>query len=398
MARGPALINKDTLSYICTNKGVSPTFIVSRTKCSPNKVNLWLNPTEPALPTINQAKSIASCLHIPFAGLYMNSQDIPLKRIPNIKNLRTMQGATIDDSALNIAVIDVLQERDFLLDANAQFEISTPSFEPIVPLSANPEIWARSIRKQLCLSIEKQFKCTSARQFYLYLREKIEQSGVFVHCFLDVAVECARGFAIYESQLPIIAINDEDRPPAKSFTLIHELVHLYKRESSYCNDMVSSANAYAEEIFCNAIAGELLVPEIELKIYINNRAFRKPYSLTDIREIANHFSVSREVIIRRLLNLGVIDSMGYDTYAAELQHEIDLEREERRNARKNGKTITIPRDISREAIDRTSPSVSRIMYQGFKEEVFSKQDIARHLGIAQKHVNKYLWEVAKWNR
>ncbi len=397
MARGSALIDKETLSYICTNKGVSQTFIVSRTKCDPVKVNLWLNPTEPALPTINQAKALASCLHIPFAALYMKSQDIPLNRIPNIRSLRTLQGTTIDDSALNIAVIDVLQERAFLIATNEQFEISIPVFSPTVPSSDNPAVWAGAIREQLGLSLERQFKCTSARQFYLYLREVIEESGAFVHCFTDVPVECARGFAIFEEQLPIIGINDEDRPPAKSFTLIHELVHLYKRDSSYCNDMLSLANAAAEEVFCNSVAGELLVPEKALKIYMKSQEYRYPYALSDIRNIANHFSVSREVIIRRLLNTREINQVEYDTYAAEFRYELEQEREERRNARKNGVKITIPKNISREAVDRTSPSVSKILYHGFTEEVFSKQDIARHLGIAQKHINKYLSEVAKWS-
>ena len=398
MARGSALINKDTFSYICTKKGVSPEFIVSRTNCNHEKVILWLSPSDPSLPTINQAKSIASCLHIPFAGLYMNSQDIPLQRIPNIKNLRTLQGTAIDDSALNIAVIDVLQERAFLLEANNQFEINTTVFSPTVPTSNDPLIWARSIREQLGLSLERQFSCTSTRQFYLYLREAIEKSGVFVHCFTDVTVECARGFAIYEEKLPVIGVNDEDRPPAKSFTLVHELVHLYKRDSSYCNDMVSLPNAAAEEIFCNAVAGELLVPEKALGIFINTHTFSIPFSLSNIKDIAEHFSVSREVIIRRLLKMGKIDSTEYETYAAEFQREIEHEREERRSARKNGIPISIPKNVSREAVDRTSPSVSRILYHGFTEEVFSKQDIARHLGIAQKHINKYLLEVAKWSR
>ncbi len=398
MARGSALINKDTLSYICSKKGVSSEFVVSRTNYKHEKVILWLNPSDPTLPTINQAKSIASCLHIPFAGLYMNSQDIPLQRIPNIKNLRTLQGAAIDDSALNIAVIDILQERAFLIEANNQFEINTTVFSPTVPTSNDPLIWARSIREQLGLSLERQFSCTSTRQFYLYLREAIEKSGVFVHCFTDVTVECARGFAIYEGILPVIGVNDEDRPPAKSFTLVHELVHLYKRDSSYCNDMVSLPNAATEEIFCNAVAGELLVPEKALGIYINTHAFSIPFSLSNIIDMAEHFSVSREVIIRRLLKMGKIDSTEYETYAAEFQREIEREREERRSARKNGIPISIPKNVSREAIDRTSPSVSRILYLGFTEEVFSKQDIARHLGIAQKHINKYLLEVAKWSR
>ena len=397
MARGTALINKDTLSYICTNKGVSPAFIVSRTKCSLAKVGVWLNPTETALPTINEAKKIARCLHIPFAGLYMNSRDIPLKRIPSIKNLRTIQDASHDDSALNVAVIDVLQERDFLIAANEQFEVSQPVFSPVVPSSDDPAIWANSIREQLGLSLEIQFKCDSTRKFYLFLREAIEKSGVFVHCFTDVAVECTRGFAIYEEQLPVIGINDADRSPAKSFTLIHELIHLYKRESSYCNDMVNSPDTAAEEVFCNAVAGKLLVPEKALKIYIKSCGFGDPYSLSDIQKIAEHFSVSREVIVRRLLDMGKINSEEYDTYMAEFRYEIDRVQEERRNARKNGIGKTIPQNISRDAIDRTSPSVSKILYHGYKEEVFSKQDIARHLGIAQQHVNKYLREVAKWN-
>ena len=29
--------------------------------------------------------------------------------------------------------------------------------------------------------------------------------------------------------------------------------------------------------------------------------------------------------------------------------------------------------------------------------MYSKRDIAQHLGIAQKHVDKFLREVSKWN-
>ena len=82
------------------------------------------------LPTIKQAKTIATCLHIPFAGLYMNPKDIPLQRIPSLKNMRTLFGGsnTEDDSALNIAVVDLLMERDFLIAANQELNIPTISF------------------------------------------------------------------------------------------------------------------------------------------------------------------------------------------------------------------------------------------------------------------------------
>lgn len=90
----------------------------------------------------------------------------------------------------------------------------------------------------------------------------------------------------------------EDRPPAKSFTLIHELVHLLKRESSLCNDMTHMATIAGEEVFCNVVAGELLVPTKVLKIILRDKQFTESYSVSDIQKIANRFSVSREVIIR----------------------------------------------------------------------------------------------------
>lgn len=399
MARVVALINKETLAYICNRKGISNSFIVDRTKLNADKVALWVDASDPTLPTIKQAKSIANCMHVPFAGLYMNPSDIPLKQIPSVKNMRTMYGTyNEDNSALNIAMIDLLLERDFLVSARTEFEQDIPVFAPCIPHSTDPIEWANSIRSQFEISIEKQYKCSSSRQFYVYLRNQIENKGVFIQCFTDVPLECARGFALYESTLPVIGVNDDDRPPAKSFTIIHELVHLMKRESSLCNDMTNTSQTLNEEVFCNAVAGELLVPERVLNIMLKNGQYVPPYSKDDIMQISKHFSVSRDVIIRRLLDLNEIDQLEYETYASLFRREVEKEHEEQREARKNGMTVGIPRNISRETIDRTSPSISRVLYYGFGEEYYSKQDIARHLGIDQKHVNKFLMEVSTWSK
>ncbi|MFR8087554.1 MAG: ImmA/IrrE family metallo-endopeptidase [Lachnospirales bacterium] len=393
-----ALINKDTLAYICREKGVSSDFIANKTKISATKLALWLTPTDSTLPTIKQAKKLASCLHIPFAGLYMNSTDIPLKNIPNVRNMRTMMGtSSSDDSALNIAMIDVLLERDFLLNANNELGLITKPFLPVVPKENDPKIWANAIREQFSISLEQQYKCNSTRQFYLYLREKIESGGLFIPCFTDVPIDIARGFAFYFEDLPIIGVNNEDRPPAKSFSIIHELVHLYKRESSICNDMNNSVATKEEEVFCNAVAGELLVPQDAINIVLSSNNYSAPYSKEDVKHMAERFSVSREVIIRRLLDLNKISKIEYDTYADLFRQEVDQEREKQRTDRKNGIQNSIPRNISREAIDRTSPAVSKALYRGYVEEIYSKQDIARHLNIDQKHINSFLKEVAKWN-
>ena len=118
-------INKNTLAYIFEGKKVSKDYVISKTNLKPDKLDKWLNADDELLPTINQAKSIALCLHIPFAGFYMNPEHVKLKSIPTIKNYRTMYGGVeIDDSAINIAMQDLLREKDFLIESSIENLVS----------------------------------------------------------------------------------------------------------------------------------------------------------------------------------------------------------------------------------------------------------------------------------
>lgn len=394
-----AAINKGTLACIFEGKKVSKEYVVSKTGVKPEKLDKWLDEADALLPTIRQAKDIATCLHIPFAGFYMNPEYVKprLKSIPSVKNYRTLYGGVeVDDSAINIAMLDLMSERDFLIESSTENNLSLPPFTMSIVLRDDPILWARRIRELLGVQLDEQYKCASPRKFYLYLREKVEAAGIFVHCFTDVPMEMARALAIYDSAMPIIGLNDEDRPPAKSFSMIHELVHIFKRESSLCNDMRSIRS---EEVFCNAVAGEFLVPREALESTLKIRDMHATYTKQDIVYLADKFSVSKEVIIRRLLDARYIDDTVYETYADEFRRDIELQKEERRIAKQEGRTLPGPKKVmSREAIDRTSSAVCKVLVAGYGNDIYSKQDIARHLGISQKHVNKFLAEVSLWSR
>lgn len=398
MTRNYALINKETLALICAKKSASHEYISQKTKLKIDRVERWVSPSDIALPTIRQAKLIASCLHIPFAGLYMEPNDIPVKALPKVVNRRSFPSShSEDDSALNIAMYDLLLARDFLIAANAELGIHCVEFAPTSPKCNDPIIWAKSIRDFFEISLEKQYKSPSPRQFYLYLRNQVENKGVFIHCFTDVPIEDARGFAIYDQLYPIVGINDEDRPPAKSFSIIHEIVHLYKRESSLCNDMFNPHSKQSEEVFCNAVAGELLVPTEALAVVLKKGHYTKPYSKDIIAAIANRFSVSREVVVRRLMDTGRIGELEYHTYMDDFTRELEVEREKQRIARQNGAKSGFHKDVGLTAFDRTSPSICRALYAGFVDDIYSKRDIAHHLSISEKHIDRFLSEVSKWN-
>ena len=94
-----------------------------------------------------------------------------------------------------------------------------------------------------------------------------------------------------------------------------------------------------------------------------------------------------------------ISEIEYQTYSEELRKELEKNREEQRNARKNGNYSGIPKNMSREAFDRTSPAVCRNLYQGYSEDIYSKLDIAHHLihfATSDKNLSICFWSMFRW--
>ena len=238
-ARVDASINKETLGFICSQIGVSTDYLSQRTNQDESKILAWIDTTNLSLPTLIQAKSVAKILKVPFAALYMDKDKLPIKQLPKLRNLRSMlYDIPRDDSSLNLAIMDLILHHDFLASTEAELEIAPPLLSlPVISDSASVPDCAKAIREFFGLELNAQFKLTSTRQFYLYVRQQIESKGVFIHSFTGVDVEIARGVAIFNETAPIIGINDNDRYPAKTFSIIHELVHIMKRQSTMCNEM-----------------------------------------------------------------------------------------------------------------------------------------------------------------
>lgn len=354
MPRTGVLINKETLFHICSQIGVSNAFIAQRTHISETLIEQWLDVNVDVLPTINQAKILARILHVPFASLYMNKNNVTIRHLTNIRNLRTMpDGIVVDDSALNLAIVDLFRACDLLHSSGNELGLAEPHIDlPVISDSAIPTDYACVIRSFFGLELIDQYRLASTRQFYLYIRRKLEEKGIFIHCFTGIAVEAVRGIALFNETTPIIGINDDDRYPAKTFSIIHELVHILKRQSTLCNDMYSSFTVQQEEVFCNAVAGEVLVPANALDAYFNAHAIYR-VSLDIIKTIAERFSVSREVIVRRMYDTGRLTKDSYDTFTNEITLSFEQKREAERIARSEGRLQSIPRNMSREAIDKT---------------------------------------------
>jgi len=169
---------------------------------------------------------------------------------------------------------------------------------------------AQSIRESLEFALGEYRRFHADDEAFAFLRNKAEAAGIFVllvgnlgsyHTAIDL--ETFRGFAISDDIAPFIVINDQDAKAAWSFTLLHELAHLWLGQTG-----VSGASAERRiERFCNDVAGELLVPGDELGEL--RAAIRRGLDVTAeaIGVFAGDRNVSRSMVAYKLFRADLID-------------------------------------------------------------------------------------------
>ena len=76
----------------------------------------------------------------------------------------------------------------------------------------------------------------------------------------DIDARVFRGFALADPVAPFVVVNEKDSRTAWSFTLLHELAHLWLGQTG-----VSGYDGEAEvEKFCDAVAARFLLDPQEL--------------------------------------------------------------------------------------------------------------------------------------
>jgi Zn-dependent peptidase ImmA (M78 family) len=124
-----------------------------------------------------------------------------------------------------------------------------------------------------------------------------------INVFETYLAEDVAGTLVKEAEKdPLILLNQADHPNRKRFTAAHEIGHFVKRaDAAYeyvdRRDTLSSIGHVPDEIYANAFAANLLMPEDEVR-----RLDRE--GLGDA-EMARRFGVSRDVMSFRRQNLGL---------------------------------------------------------------------------------------------
>ena len=268
-------------------------------------------------PSRPQLCKIAKTYRRPLLTFYLTA---PPQRSDRGTDFRTTGAAVSQkDDALLDAVLRDIQARQEMLTSilEDEDELERLPFVGSCSLGDDVEQVAATIRKSLHLPEGPEGRPASADDLFKFLRAKTEALGVYVLLVGDlgshhsaVSEEVFRGFALADPRVPFIVINDQDARTARSFTLLHELAHLYLGASGVSGtpDPVSGNSPTAKvEQFCNDVASYVLLPRSfeprrPLALVQNNASAALRY----IEHTAKSWKVSEPFVAFRLGRLGWI--------------------------------------------------------------------------------------------
>lgn len=229
---------------------------------------------------------------------------------------------------------------------------------------------AQGVRKYLGVGIETQIRWANTEMALEKWRSAVEEKGIFVFkdAFRDDDIS---GFCIYDPEFPVIYINNSMPNTRQIFTLFHELTHLLfgtggvdKQNDAFLRRMRGDNRRI--EVLCNRFTGEFLVPKEDFDKIIS----RVRVDEEAINKFAKRYKVSREVILRKCLDRGLVDKTYYDERSAHWIKEA-RERHRRRTGGNYYSNITT----------YLGNSYLNMVFKSYYHKRFGADQLAQYLGV-----------------
>ncbi len=306
-------LNPQVLQWARSTLGLSRQDVALRLKKSEDEIRAWEEGSDS--PTYSQLENLAYNVYKRPVAIFF-FPEIPTEDTPKA-DFRTLPESVVDDLPpqlikmyrkakvyqLNLAE---LYEHELPLEKNViqKFELTYAS--DVSTLVTN-------LRQFLKVDINVQKQWSSYDEALKVWRQRLEDLGVFV--FKDAFKhDDYSGFCLYDPQYPVVFVNNSLPKSRQIFTLFHELAHLLFKSGG----IDAKAKGYFRrltgdysrlEVKCNEFAGEMLMPMDVLK--------REHLDIDEktMARLANKYKVSREVILRKYLNLSLIDETQYRKWA-----------------------------------------------------------------------------------
>ncbi len=372
--RGALKISHTIFRWARESAGLSLEIAAKRIGVKPTRLQEWEDIQ--ALPTSRQLENAADAYRRPVATFFLA---VPPAEPPLPIDFRAATDAKHDLSPETRLAI---RRARWLKSIYAELMEGSANVTEIPRLEhGKPESIAEAIRGWFASAL-KEVSGKQPSEALRVWRHAIESEGLLVFQF-PMPTDEAHAFSLADD-IPTIVLNSGDAYTRRIFSAVHELAHLILREPGLCNpsESITTQRLGDVEIRCNAAAGMALVPDAAL---LNHAAVARLRRRVDVLEIldpiARTFAVSREVVLRRLLELDLVSLSTFRRAMKELQHEFA----ERQLLKKKSKVIVKP---STKAVARLGRKFVTEALAAHERGAISDSDLSEYLGVRLQHLEK----------
>ena len=378
----PALINPNMLSWTRTFMGLDLDYVAEKARIEYDRLVQWEGGS--SRPTVAQLRKLAKVYRFSIAVFYLPVP--PDLKLPRPKDRRFLPGfeQPVISPELSFEFRWASERREIAIELLANTGATPKRFDAQVSFRNEPERVGESIREILDITYDEQTTWRDSRVAFNAWRDKVERLNILVFQAPDVPLQAMRGYSMLFDALPIIGVNRKDTYNARSFTLLHEMTHLLIRMESLC-DMEEEHGGLSGpdkqiEVFCNNVAGCTLVPEQNLLTEDSIVSATDPEDEGEnaIKNLARKYSVSREVIVRRMLTLGMVNEGFYRA-----KHE-QYNREYAATHRPSGGFV----HPVVEAFSASGKDFVGLVLENFNQGLITTSDVSDILGLKVKHLER----------
>ena len=383
-----AVINPELLVWARNTAGLTPEDAAKKLGVKPSRLTEW---EEGRLrPTVTQLRKAANVYKRPLAVFFLPRPPAQPQPLHDFRRFPGREQARFSPELL-LEMRRARHRRAVALELLDDLERPVTTLPLRVALDDDPDEVAARAREWLGITLAQQARWQAPYDALNGWISAFEACGFLVFQTSDVDLDEMRGFSLSGRRLPVIVLNAKDLPRARVFTLMHEFAHVMLDMGGVCDPQGVGRRWHTAdervEVFCNHVAGALLVPANVLLAdsrVAENRG-RREWPEATISALADSFAVSREVILRRLLILGRTTDAFYERKRQQyLAQYAQLAAQARERAREEESYAP----VFRIALRDNGRRYTRLVLDAFEGERITAADVSDYLGVRLKHLDR----------
>ena len=371
----PALVKPELLVWARKSAGLSLEKAESLTKIDSFTLEEWENGRD--VPSLTELRKLGEAYKRPLAVFFL--AEPPLK-FDAQREFRRLAGIKPGKESP-----ELLQElRWAAFRREAAMELHRLTGEPPHRLRAvlhpdqDAEEAGEHLRELLGITWTAQTQWAGDYASLTAWRAAVEAKGVLVFQTSAVELDEMRATCIPDAPLPVILLNSNDAPYGRVFSLVHEFAHVLLHAGGHLTTRMVGTRFPEEqplEVAANAFAGAALLPKSVAEKIAKAYPAGARGDEEALRTLSQKANVSAEVILRRLVTLGLASEMVYRR-----KRDAWLALGKRDKARTQGGPSMEVKTISKDG-----PGYTRLVLDAFDQRQISTNAASDYLGVKPRH-------------